>query len=106
LPIPHVGPDLILLAFVPALVFEAAIGLNLYELWRMLLPVTLLATVGVVLTVLGVGVVVHLALGLSWAAAFLLGAIVAATDPIAIRERPVGSRPTWPWRMALPMFLS
>jgi CPA1 family monovalent cation:H+ antiporter len=84
LPIPRVGPDLILLAFVPALVFEAAIGLNLDELWRMLVPVTLLATVGVGLTVLGVGVVVHLVLGLSWAAGFLLGAIVAATDPIAV----------------------
>ena len=84
LPIPHVGPDLILLAFVPALVFEAAIGLDLDELWRRLLPVTLLATVGVVLTVLGVGLVVHLVLGLTWAAGFLIGAIVAATDPIAV----------------------
>jgi CPA1 family monovalent cation:H+ antiporter len=84
LPIPHVGPDLILLAFVPALVFEAAIGLDLDELWRRLLPVTLLATVGVALTVLGVGLVVHLVLGLTWAAGFLIGAIVAATDPIAV----------------------
>lgn len=84
IPVPRAGADLILLAFVPGLVFEAAIGLNLAELWRMALPVTLLATVGVALTVIGVGLAAHFALGLTLPAGFLLGAIVAATDPIAV----------------------
>lgn len=83
-PIPRVGPDLILLAFVPGLVFEAAIGLELADLWRMALPVTLLATVGVGITVIGLGIAVHLALGLPLPASFLLGGILAATDPIAV----------------------
>jgi CPA1 family monovalent cation:H+ antiporter len=61
----HVGADVILLAFVPGLVFEAALTLDLPELRRRMLPVGLLATVGVALTV-------------------LLGAILAATDPIAV----------------------
>ena len=83
-PLPHVGADVILLAFVPGLVFEAALTLDLSELRRRLLPVGLLATVGVALTVLLIGVVTHFALGLSWASGMLLGSILAATDPIAV----------------------
>ena len=83
-PLPHVGSDVILLAFVPGLVFEAALTLDLPELRRRLLPVSLLATAGVVLTVLLVGTLTHLFLGFSWANGMLLGSILAATDPIAV----------------------
>jgi CPA1 family monovalent cation:H+ antiporter len=82
--LPPVSPELILLAFVPGLVFEASLSLNLDELWRRLVPVSLLATAGVFLTVLLIAVLVHFALGLDWPSGFLLGAIVAATDPIAV----------------------
>ena len=80
----HVGADVILLAFVPGLVFEAALTLDLPELRRRLLPVGLLATVGVAMTVVLIGTLTHLLLGLSWASGMLLGAILAATDPIAV----------------------
>jgi len=82
--LPHVGADVILLAFVPGLVFEAALTLDLPELRRRLLPVSLLATAGVVLTVLLVGTLTHVVLGFSWPSGFLLGSILAATDPIAV----------------------
>jgi|SRR5215831_2609293 len=82
--LPAIGSDLILLAFVPGLVFEASLTLDLAELRRRAVPVSLLATVGVVLTVLLVGALAHLGLGLDWASGFLLGAIVAPTDPIAV----------------------
>ena len=82
--LPPVGPDLILLAFVPGLVFEATLSLDLAELWRRVLPVSLLATVGVFLTVVLIGAMAHYGLGLDWASGFLLGAIVAPTDPIAV----------------------
>jgi monovalent cation:H+ antiporter, CPA1 family len=81
---PRIGGNLMLLAFVPGLVFEAALTLDLAELRRRLLPVGLLATIGVASTVLLIGVLTHLTLGFSWANAFLLGAILAATDPIAV----------------------
>jgi monovalent cation:H+ antiporter, CPA1 family len=81
---PHVGADVILLAFVPGLVFEAALTLDLPELTRRAVPVGLLATVGVGLTVLLIGVLTHLTLGFAWASAMLLGAILAPTDPIAV----------------------
>lgn len=82
--LPSIGSDLILLAFVPGLVFEASLSLDLAELRRHVVPVGLLATIGVFLTVVSVGALAHIGLGLGWASGFLLGAIVAATDPIAV----------------------
>jgi CPA1 family monovalent cation:H+ antiporter len=82
--LPPIGPDLILLAFVPGLVFEATLSVDLEELWRRVVPITLLATFGVFITVGVIGLLAHLGLGLDWASGFLLGSIVAATDPIAV----------------------
>jgi monovalent cation:H+ antiporter, CPA1 family len=81
---PRIGGGVILLAFVPGLIFEAALTLDQPELRRRILPVGLLATIGVAITVVLIGVLTHLILGLSWASAMLLGAILAATDPIAV----------------------
>jgi monovalent cation:H+ antiporter, CPA1 family len=80
----EISPDLILLVFIPGLVFEATITLDVAEFRRMLLPVGLLATVGVAVTVLLIGLLTHAALGLSWSDGMLLGAILAPTDPIAV----------------------
>jgi monovalent cation:H+ antiporter, CPA1 family len=81
---PRVGPDVILLAFVPGLVFEAALTLDLPELRQRLVSVSLLATVGVALTVVLIGTLTHMLLGFSWASGFLVGAILSTTDPIAV----------------------
>ncbi|MDQ2944049.1 MAG: sodium:proton antiporter [Candidatus Dormibacteraeota bacterium] len=81
---PRLGGNVILLAFVPGLVFEAALTLDLAELRRRMVPVSLLATVGVAMTVLLIGTLIHVLLGFSWASGFLLGSILAATDPIAV----------------------
>ena len=83
-PLPRIGADLLLVAFVPGLVFEAALTLDLAELRRRLLPVGLLVTVGVALTVVLIGALTHLLVGFSWADGMLIGAILAATDPIAV----------------------
>lgn len=82
--LPSLGPDLILLAFVPGLVFEASLALDLDEMWRRVVPISLLATIGVFLTVVVIGVLAHYGLGLDWASGILLGAIVSTTDPIAV----------------------
>jgi CPA1 family monovalent cation:H+ antiporter len=83
-PLPHIGADILLVAFVPGLVFEAALTLDLAELRRRLLPVGLLVTVGVALTVVLIGALTHVLVGFSWADGMLVGAILAATDPIAV----------------------
>jgi CPA1 family monovalent cation:H+ antiporter len=80
----EVSPHLILSLFVPPLLFEAALHLNLIELRRNISTIVLLAVPGVILTMLLVGTVVALGAGLSWPAALLFGALIAATDPVAV----------------------
>ena len=83
-PLPRIGGNILLVAFVPGLVFEAALTLDLAEFRRRLLPVGLLVTLGVALTVVLIGTLTHLLVGFSWADGMLIGAILAATDPIAV----------------------
>ena len=84
LPVVHISPDLILLIFLPALLFEAAWNLKLDQLRRNLLPILLLAVPGVVLTTAVIGLILHLGLGLAWHPALLFGAMISATDPVSV----------------------
>src|SRR6202022_4288116 len=84
LPTPKVGPELLLLAFVPGVVFEAALSLDLQELRKQALAIGLLATVGVFIGTLLLAITAHYLFGMDWTAAALLAAIVATTDPVAI----------------------
>jgi CPA1 family monovalent cation:H+ antiporter len=84
LPLPKIGPDLLLLAFVPGLIFEAALSLDLQELRKQALPIGLLATVGVFAGTLLLAITAHYVFGLDWTASAVLAAIVAATDPVAV----------------------
>ena len=54
----------------------------LRELRRNIGPISVLA-VGLVLATMVVALVAHHALGFDWAPAFVLGAIVSPTDPVA-----------------------
>ena len=77
-------PDLILLVFLPVLLFEGAYNVPARRLWRNALPVSLLAVPGVALGTLITGAIVHVALGLSWGVGLLFGALISSTDPIAV----------------------
>lgn len=77
-------PELILALFVPPLVFEAAFHLNLQELRRDLTPILILAVPGVVITMLLVGSIVAWGTGLALSTAMIFGALIAATDPVAV----------------------
>src|SRR5918997_6241295 len=77
-------PDLVLVIFLPPLLYSAAFFANLHELKRDLRAISLLAVGLVLATMCAVAVVAHaLVEDLPWAAAFGLGAIVAPTDPVA-----------------------
>jgi Na+/H+ antiporter len=84
--VPHVelDPDLVLVIFLPPLLYVAAFFANLRELRADGRAISL-ASIGLVLvTTCTVAVVAHALIdGLPWAAAFALGAIVSPTDPIA-----------------------
>ncbi|MFN0084783.1 MAG: Na+/H+ antiporter [Blastocatellia bacterium] len=84
LPVVHVSPELILLIFLPALLFEAAWNLKLDHLRKNLLPILALATAGVGLSVGIIGAILHYGIGLEWGSALLFGAIISATDPVSV----------------------
>ncbi len=84
LPVVHVSPELILLIFLPALLFEAAWNLKLQHLRENLLPILTLATVGVGLSVGVIGVILHYGIGLGWSSALIFGSIISATDPVSV----------------------
>ena len=76
-------PELVLVGVLPPLLYSAAFFTSLRDLRADFRPIGLLAVGLVVATMLGVAAVAHLVTGLSWAASFVLGAVVAPTDPIA-----------------------
>ena len=77
-------PDLVLVGILPLLLYGAAFFTSLRDLRANLRPVGLLAVGLVLLTMVVVAVVAHAIVpGLPWAAAFVLGAVVSPTDPIA-----------------------
>jgi CPA1 family monovalent cation:H+ antiporter len=77
-------PDLVLVGVLPPLLYGAAFFTSLHDLRMNLRPVGLLAIGLVLLTMVVVAVVAHeIVPGLPWAAAFVLGAVVSPTDPIA-----------------------
>lgn len=79
-----VSPDLILALLVPPLLFEATLHLPWAKLKADLVPVLLLALLGTFVGTIGLGYVVHWSLGLPLAAAFAFGALISATDPVAV----------------------
>jgi len=80
-------PDLILLVFLPPLIYDASLETSIQEIRAQLRPILLLAVGLVVATMSVVAVVIHaLVPELSWAAAFTLGAIVSPPDSIAATQ--------------------
>ncbi len=77
-------PELILALFVPPLVFEAAFHINLQDLRHNLTTIFILAVPGVILTMVIVGGIVSLGIGLPLSVALVFGALIAATDPVAV----------------------
>jgi monovalent cation:H+ antiporter, CPA1 family len=84
LPDIHISPELILLIFLPALLFEAALNLRLDQLRINAIPILTLAVFGVCVSTAVVGLIVHAIVGVPWPSAFLVGAMISATDPVSV----------------------
>jgi len=80
----NLSPELILEIFLPPLLFEAAWNLRWRDLRENLLPVSLFATFGVVISVIGIALPISWLTGLSLPIALLLGASLSATDPVSV----------------------
>jgi Na+/H+ antiporter len=76
-------PEVVLIGILPPLLYVSAYFTGLRELRQNLRPISLLAVGLVAVTTVGVAVVAHAVADLPWAAAFVLGAVVSPTDPIA-----------------------
>jgi monovalent cation:H+ antiporter, CPA1 family len=78
------SPELILLIFLPPLLFEAAWNLEWSQLKKDLVPIALYAILGVVISVAGTAFTLHQIAGISLAIALLVGASLSATDPVSV----------------------
>ncbi len=74
-------PDVILIVFLPALVFAGSVKLNVCDLLRNSAPLLLLANLGVLLAALVTGCLAHWTIDLPTEVALLFEAIISATDP-------------------------
>jgi CPA1 family monovalent cation:H+ antiporter len=77
-------PELILSLFIPPLVFEAAFHLEFKSLRENWLPIVSLAIPGVLVTTFIVGAIVSWGVGISLTSGLVFGALIAATDPVAV----------------------
>ena len=80
--------DLVFFLFLPLLVFDAAFRISIAALVRDLGLILVLAVAGVLLTAMICALIIYLAIGggtdFPWIAALLAGAVLAATDPVAV----------------------
>ncbi len=79
-----ISKELILALLVPPLLFEAALHIQWKALRKNLLPVLLIALLGTLIGTFIVGGVVTSVLGMPFTAAIVFGALISATDPVAV----------------------
>jgi CPA1 family monovalent cation:H+ antiporter len=84
IPSVKLDPNVVLVVFLPPLVYGSAFFANLGDIRRNVRSVTLNSVLLVLATMALVAAAAHALIpGLTWAAAFTLGAIVSPTDPLA-----------------------
>ncbi|MZR12218.1 cyclic nucleotide-binding domain-containing protein [Maritimibacter sp. DP07] len=76
--------NVFLYVFLPTLLFQATLGMNLRRMLDDWVPILVLAVVAVVVATLSVGYALSWASALPLAACLLIGAIVSTTDPSAV----------------------
>jgi CPA1 family monovalent cation:H+ antiporter len=77
-------PQLVLAVLLPALIFEASYHIDFDRLRPSLVDVSLLAGPGVLVSAAFVALFLNLGAGLPPTEAFIVGAMLAATDPVAV----------------------
>ncbi len=86
----ELDPGLVLTLFLPPLLYRAGVGMSWRGFRANLRPILLLAVGAVIFTAACVAALTHYLFGLSWAAGFVLGAVVSPPDavaPMAIARR-------------------
>jgi len=88
---PHLTKALLFNVFLPGLLFEAAYHIAFTQFWRNRITISALALPGVVAAIVLTALILtpvantlHLVQGFTWQHALVFGAIISATDPIAV----------------------
>jgi CPA1 family monovalent cation:H+ antiporter len=76
--------DLIFYLFLPVLIFDAAIHIHVTVLKKNIIPVLILAVLGVMVSAILTGGGVSWLLDISFAGALVFGSLISATDPVAV----------------------
>ncbi len=79
-----ISPDLILYVFLPTLIFESSLNLDSRLMRQNIAPIATLAIPGLLISTTLIGLIVHWATPIPLLPALLLGAILSATDPVAV----------------------
>lgn len=89
--ISNMDPEIILYFFLPILIFEAALNLNIHTFKKTFINANILAIPGLVVALLLTGGLLMLLSYLypgytqwTWTAALMFGALISATDPVAV----------------------
>jgi CPA1 family monovalent cation:H+ antiporter len=83
LPNVELAPELVLVLFLPPLLVSAAYFSSIRDLRFNARPIALLSVGLVLATTVAVAAVAHAVIGMPWEAAFVLGAVLGPTDPVA-----------------------
>jgi CPA1 family monovalent cation:H+ antiporter len=77
-------PEIILFVIIPILIFESGRKLKIGQIEKEAIPIGFFAIIGVVITILIIGIGVKSVFQIPFIDALLFGAILAATDPVAV----------------------
>ncbi len=80
----QLSPEIVLFLFLPALIFESGINLNARQLMKDIAPVLVLAVLALSISTAIIGAGLWLLLDVNPGLALLFGALISATDPVAV----------------------
>jgi CPA1 family monovalent cation:H+ antiporter len=84
LPELRLDPNLVLYVFVPPLIFASTQKMCLFHFKNILIPASLTASIGILISMLIIAIALNIGFAIPWLEALLFGAIISATDPLAV----------------------
>lgn len=78
------SPELVFYVFLPTLIFESAFNLKFSHFKQNLYSITLLSTIGMLISTAIISSGMHYFLDFPWQTSLLFGSLISATDPIAV----------------------
>ncbi|MFW5703735.1 MAG: cation:proton antiporter [Patescibacteria group bacterium] len=81
---PRLPTDVIYYVLLPLLLFESAYHINIHQFKLQFKTITFLSTFGLLVSVFSVATILAFSIGIPFEIALLFGAIISATDPIAV----------------------